>query len=321
MYHRAVDLILPAVKRCGNIAIVGRPNVGKSTLMNDACGMRLSAVSPRPQTTRVQVMGISTRGESQLVFVDTPGYNQVTKALGRAMQRRVAESLAAADAVLIVVDVFPALQRAVAERGPGAAYVHPVDARIVSLAAGTGKPIVLAINKIDVLGDRGLALPIIAAYDALGGLSAVVPMSARSGLNMDRLLDVLSGLLPEGEHAFPADQVTDRPERFFVAEIVRESAFHLLREEIPYAVAVEVEHWIEEEGGRLVIDVRLLVETESQKKIAVGKGGSMVKEIGTSARRRIQGFLGRSVHLGLTVVVRKDWTLDPTLVERLIEAP
>ncbi len=312
---------MPRVTRCGTIAIVGRPNVGKSTLLNSTCAMHLSAVSPRPQTTRVQVRGILTRGDSQIVFVDTPGYNQETRALGRAMLRRITDALVSSDVVLVVTDVFPALEKALVARGPAAAYVHPVDRKVAAAALQTGKPVVLALNKIDVLSDRSLALPVLEAYYSVGKIEAIVPVSARSGLNLDRLVDVLVGLLPEGVHAFPEDQVTDRPERFFVAETVRESAFHLLRQEVPYAVAVEIEHWIEEEGGRLVIEARLHVESESQKKIVVGKGGSMIKEIGTAARKRIQVLLDRQVHLGLTVDVEKDWTEDPSMVDRLIEAP
>jgi GTP-binding protein Era len=307
--------------RCGTIAIVGRPNVGKSTLMNRACGAHLSIVSPRPQTTRVQVRGVLTRQGAQLVFLDTPGFDQRTRALSRAMLRRVTDAIPGADVVLLVTDVFPALGKALVERGDRGAYVHPVDARIASrIVRDTRSPVVLALNKIDVLAKRSLALPVLEAYASLMEFAALVPLAARTGLNVDDLVRTMAGLLPEAEPLFPEDAITDRPERFFAAEIVRETAFHHLREEIPYAVAVAIEHWIEEEG-RLVIEARIIVEEESQKRIVVGRGGAMIKAIGTEARRRIQEFLGRRLHLGLTVIVRKSWRDDAALLERLIEAP
>jgi GTP-binding protein Era len=309
------------VKRCGNIALVGRPNVGKSTLLNRACGSHLSIVSPRPQTTRVQVRGILTTPEAQLVFLDTPGFNQRAKALSRAMLRRITDALVSADLVLLMTDVFPALRRSVEEKGTEGAFVHDVDRKVVArIAENTNRPVMLAVNKIDTLPNRNLALPVIEAYARLASFEAIVPISARTGLNVDDLVASMGQRLPEGEPLFPDDELTDRPARFFVAEIVRETAFHLLHEEIPYAVAVSIEHWIEEEG-RLRIEARLIVEEPSQKKIVVGKGGSMVKRIGTEARKRIQEFLGRRLHLGLQVTVRRSWSDDPSTLERLIETP
>jgi len=311
------------VKRCGTIAIVGRPNVGKSTLLNRVCGTHLSIVSPRPQTTRVDVRGVVTRPEGQIVFVDTPGWNQQARALSRAMLRRITESLIGADIVVLMTDVFPALRRAIEERGPEAAYVHPVDRKIMKRVLDPetrGRPVVLVINKVDALPRRNHALPLLDAWGRAYGMETMVPVSARTGLNVPHLVDVLAGMLPEGEFLFPDDALTDRPERFFTAEIVRESAFHLLRDEIPYAVAVVIEHWIEEEG-RLVIEARIIVETESQKRIVVGKGGKMIKEIGTQARRRINRFLDRRVHLSLRASVRENWTSDPGLVENLVDRP
>ncbi len=295
--------------------------MGKSTLLNRACGSHLSIVSPRPQTTRVQVRGILTTDEAQLVFLDTPGFNQRSKALSRAMLRRITDALISADLVVFMTDVFPALRRALEERGPAGAYVHDADRRVMArIGEHTHRPVMLAINKIDTLPNRNLALPIIEAYGRLSAFEAIVPISARTGLNVPGLVDAMSQRLPEGEPLFPEDELTDRPTRFFVAEIVRETAFHLLREEIPYAVAVTIEHWIEEED-RLRIEARLVVEEPSQKKIVVGKGGSMIKRIGTESRRRIQDFLGRRLHLGLQVTVRRSWSDDPSTLERLIETP
>jgi GTP-binding protein Era len=285
------------------------------------CGAHLSIVSPRPQTTRVQVRGIAVHGDDQLVLLDTPGYDRRAKALSRAMLQRVMDAMVGADLVMMVTDVFPALRKALERRGAGAAFPHDLDRRIVERMVDEGAPrAVLVINKVDTLPRRNLVLPVIEQYDRIGEFAAIVPVSARTGLNVEHLANVLSELLPEGEPLFPPDQLTDRPERFLVAETVRETAFHLLHEEVPYAVAVAIEHWIEEES-RLVIDARILVEEESQKRIVVGKGGAMVKEIGVQARRRIQRLLDRRVHLGLVVGVRRRWSADADEVERLIESP
>ncbi len=301
--------------------MVGRPNVGKSTLVNRACGAHLSIVSPRPQTTRVQVRGIAGHGIDQLVFVDTPGFDQRAQALSRAMLQRIVDALSGADLVLFVTDVFPALRRAIETRGPEGAYVHPLDRKIARklMDDGAGR-VVVAINKVDSLSRRGHVLPVIEAVSAIMPFDAIVPISAKTGLNVDHLLDTLSEMLPSGEHLFPDDQYTDRPERFLAAEIVRETTFHLLREEVPYAVAVSIEHWIDE-PPRLAVEARIFVEHESQKSIVVGKGGAMIKQIGIEARQRIQKLLGRRMHLGLRVVVRSRWSEDPREVERLIENP
>ncbi len=295
--------------------------MGKSTLLNRACGSHLSIVSPRPQTTRVQVRGILTTDDAQLVFLDTPGFNQRSKALSRAMLRRITDALISADLVVFMTDVFPALRRALEDRGPAGAYVHDADRKVMArITEHTQRPVMLAINKIDTLANRNQALPVIEAYAQLSSFEAIVPISARTGLNVRGLVDAMSQRLPEGEPLFPDDELTDRPLRFLVAETVRETAFHLLREEIPYAVAVSIEHWIEEED-RLRIEARLIVEEPSQKKIVVGRGGSMIKRIGTESRMRIQEFIGRRLHLGLQVTLRRSWSDDPSTLERLIETP
>jgi GTP-binding protein Era len=309
------------VARCGTIAIIGRPNVGKSTLLNRLCGMHLSIVSPRPQTTRVQVRGILTRDGIQFVFLDTPGFNQRAKALSRAMLRRIIDSLQGADLVVMMTDLFPALRNALERKGPRGAYVHSMDRKLASrVGRESSRPLLLAVNKVDQLENRNMVLPVIESYSTVHAFTDIVPISARTGLNVEHLLETMAGLLPEGEPLFPEDEVTDRPERFFVAEMVRETAFHLLREEIPYAVAVVIEHWLEEEG-RLRVEARIVVESPSQRKVVVGKGGAMIKQIGTESRRRIQKLLGRKLHLGLQVTVRKSWSDDAALLERLIETP
>lgn len=307
--------------RSGTIAIVGRPNVGKSTLLNRVCRAHLSIVSPRPQTTRVQVRGIVDHGDDQIVFVDTPGFDQRRQALSRAMLQRISDALLGADVVLFMTDVFPALRNALEKKGAAGVYVHPQDRKIGRrLREEQDRPTILVINKMDRLPKKSLVLPVIESASTLDDYHAIVPISARTGLNVDHLLDTLASALPEGQPLFPPDQITDRPERFFAAEIVRETAFHLLREEVPYAVAVSIEHWIEEDE-RLVIEARIIVEEESQKRIVVGKGGAMIKKIGTEARKRIQAFLDRRLHLGLRVVVRRKWSDDAAAVERLIETP
>lgn len=283
--------------------------------------MHLSIVSPRPQTTRVQVRGILTRDGTQFVFLDTPGFNQRAKALSRAMLRRIIDSLQGADLVVMMTDLFPALRNALERKGPGGAYVHSMDRKLASrVGRESSRPLLLAVNKVDQLENRNMVLPVIESYSTVHAFTDIVPISARTGLNVEHLLETMTGLLPEGEPLFPEDEVTDRPERFFVAEMVRETAFHLLREEIPYAVAVVIEHWLEEEG-RLRVEARIVVESPSQRKVVVGKGGAMIKQIGTESRRRIQRFLGRKLHLGLQVTVRRSWSDDAALLERLIETP
>lgn len=292
-------------RRCGIVALIGRPNVGKSTLLNQLLGMKLSIVSPRPQTTRNRIMGVVNRDGLQAAFVDTPGLwkGPEQRALQRRMLREARGSLSDVDLAVALVDP----QR---EADPQ----H--NATLLEVLAGM--PAVLAINKIDLLGRREGLLPVIEAYDATGAFGAVVPISARTGENVEGLMEEVARRLPVGEPLFPEDVVTDSSERFLCAEIVREKVFRLTGQEVPYATAVEVEAFEEEDRERLVrIYARISVEKESQRRILIGKGGTKVRAIGTAARLDIERLLGTHVYLDLHVSVARDWSRKPGAVERL----
>jgi len=287
------------------VALIGRPNVGKSTLLNQLLGMKLSIVSPRPQTTRNRIMGVVNREGLQAAFVDTPGLWQGSEQ--RALQRRMLEEVrgALADVDLTVVLVDP-------QREPDPARNEAL------LEVVAGSPAVLVLNKIDLVDRREQLLPVMEAYDATGAFGAVVPICARTGENVDGLMEEVAQRLPEGDPLFPEDMVTDSSERFLCAEIVREKVFRLTGQEVPYAAAVEVDAFEEEDRERLVrIYARVSVEKESQRRILIGKGGTKIRAIGTAARRDIERLLGTHVYLDLHVSVARDWSRKPGAVQRL----
>ncbi len=281
-----------AAYRCGYVALVGRPNVGKSTLLNALVGQKVSITSPKPQTTRHRIVGILSESGFQAVFLDTPGLHaRQHRGLNRAMNRAALGSLAEADLLLLVVDATRWTQE---------------DEAVLERVRQSGKPAVLIVNKCDKVKPRERLLPTLERLGAMHAFDAIVPLSALKGDNVDRLKGVIPALLPEGEPVFPDDQVTDRSERFLAAEIIREKLTRVLQEELPYGISVEIERW-EEEDGRLVIGAVVWVEREGQRKIVIGEGGLRLKEVGQAARLEINAMLERRIHLEIWVKVRENW--------------
>jgi GTPase len=284
--------------RSGFVAVAGRPNVGKSTLVNALCGGKVAIVSDKPQTTRQRVRGIATRDDHQLVLTDLPGFQRPRDLLTEHMQRTVDESLAGdVDAVLLVLD-------ARARIGAG-------DRFVAKRVFGLGPPVVIALNKVDRLKPGHIAAQMRIAA-GLGPFHALHPVSAKTGDGVPDLRAELEALLPEGPLLYPPDVRVDLSPELQVAELVREKALQLTRDEVPHSISAELD-----EIGDRVVRVVLFVETESQKQILVGRGGSMVREIGSRARPEIEQLLGRHVFLELRVKVRARWRLDEALLERL----
>jgi GTPase len=283
--------------RSGFVAVAGRPNVGKSTLVNALTGGKVAIVSDKPQTTRRRIFGISNGDDHQLVLADLPGFQRPRDALTEHMQRTVDSSFEDVDAVLFVLD-------ARARIGAGDRFIAE---RVFSL----GAPVVIALNKVDRLKAGHVATQMNTA-SRLGEFHALHPVSAKTGDGIDELRDELVGLLPEGPLYFPAEQRTDLSVEEQSAELIREKALQLTRDEVPHSITVEVEE-VEEK----VVRASLYVETDSQKQILVGKGGSMVREIGTRARPEIEALLGHPVFVDLQVKVRPRWRRDERMLERL----
>jgi GTP-binding protein Era len=277
--------------RAGFVTVLGRPNVGKSTLVNRLVGQKVAIVSDKPQTTRNRILAVVNRPGAQVVLFDTPGIHKPIHAMNRRMVETAEKSIGQGDVVLWMVDV--------GERyGPGERYVR-------DLLKKSGLPVILGINKIDTVAKPRI-LPVIDAWRGQLDFAEVVPLSAKTGDNVDRLEALLVERLPEGPALYPEDFLTDQPERFFVAEMVRERILHHTREEIPYSSGVVIESFKEEEG-LVRIQAVIFVERDGQKGILIGKGGAMLKTIGTEARQQIEAFLGARVFLGLFVKVRESW--------------
>jgi GTP-binding protein Era len=303
--------------RCGTIAILGRPNVGKSTLLNRLSGNRLAITSPRPQTTRVTLRAIVTEGETQIVFVDTPGFNQQSTLLDTAMRRYVMHAIMEADLVMAVTELTPG-QAGAAGISAARLRLHPADRALLGTVIREGKrPDIVVINKIDTLRDRRPLLPLMDLYRKDLGVETIFLVSARKGDGIGDLRDAIQRSVPERPFLFDPDQLSDRPERFFVAEMIREQIFRLARMEVPYASCVSVGDW-KDDGKLIRIEARIIVEKSGQKAILVGKGGAMIKKIGTQARAEIERFLARHVFLGLTVDVKPDWREDARAVDKMI---
>ena len=290
--------------RTGYVAVIGRPNVGKSTLVNRLVGQKLSIVSPRPQTTWHRILGIRNLPNAQMLFLDTPGIHKSEAVFNRGMIQSAIAALGDADVILWVVDASQP--------------EDPDDQSILEELERQppGKPLLLILNKVDCVAKPEL-LPMIAAWQARYAFREIVPLSARSGDNVDRLEALLLQEIPVGHALYPADELSDRSERFFIAEILRERAFELLRQELPYAVAVEVEAVRAREGRELTdVEATLYVEKESQKGIVIGAGGAMLKRIGSQARPEIENLLETPVFLRLTVKVLEGWRKDPAALKR-----
>ena len=291
--------------RSGFIAVIGRPNVGKSTLVNRLVGRKVSITSSRPQTTRSPIRGVRNGPGYQAIFVDTPGSQKPRDTLRARMQEQVVDSLSQSDVILLLFDA----QQASDGLGSGDRYV----ARLV---AGSGTPAIASINKTDLLPTRDSALPIVEAVSGLGDWNEVFQISASNGTNLEPLMESILVLLPHGPRYFPEGTVTDYPESLILAEYVREKALNVLREEVPHAVAVEIED-VERKQNVTVVYAVIHVERATQRMIVLGKGGRTIKQIGTEARRDVERLLGTRIYLDLKVKVSPGWRSDRRFLERL----
>ncbi|MFT5888838.1 MAG: GTP-binding protein Era [Zhongshania sp.] len=289
-------------QRCGFVAIIGRPNVGKSTLLNHILGQKLSITSRKPQTTRHQVLGIKTEGDVQAIYVDTPGLHlKEEKALNRYMNKAASSAIKDVDLVLFVVD---------RDRWTDD------DEMVLKILGNARAPVVLVINKVDRLDDKGQLLPFIQELQAKYTFADVVPVSALQGHNRDQLEKVIAGFLPVNDHMYPEDQITNRSERFLAAELVREKIMRQLGEEIPYSMTVEIEEF-KASAKLLEISALILVERDGQKKIIIGEGGSRLRQIGTEARKDMERAFDNKVMLRLWVKVKSGWSDDERALRSL----
>ena len=279
--------------RAGAVALIGRPNVGKATLLNALIGQKLSIVSPKPQTTRHRIVGVLTRPDFQVTFLDTPGlHTRSERRLNQAMNRAALGTLAEADLLVFVAD---------ATRWTGE------DEAALARVRESGQPALLVVNKLDRVRPRERLLPLLEQLAAKHPFLEVVPISALRFDNVERLVEVIARHLPEGPPLWPADQVTDRSERFLAAEVIREKLTRVLREELPYGLTVEIEGWTEEGADRLLLNAVIWVEREGQRRIVIGEGGELLKQVGQAARLELNELLGRRVHLELWVKIRENW--------------
>lgn len=289
--------------RSGFVGIVGRPNVGKSTLLNNLMHRKLAIISEKPQTTRNKIRCVLTRDDAQIIFVDTPGFHKPKNALGERLNKAVRETLSEVDVILFILD--------------GTQTIGRGDLFIAGEIAELDTPVVAVLNKIDRLSRDQVEAQLVVARN-LGEFEDVIPLSAKTGENVHALIERIVELLPPGPRYYPEDVFTDQPVSFIVAELIREKVLMLTREEIPHSVAVVVEEMEKREDKDLVdIEATIYVERDSQKGIIIGKGGRMLKDIGTRARQEIEPLLGEKVFLKLNVAVEKDWSKRPQMVRRL----
>ena len=296
------DAPVPPDYRAGFVAIIGKPNVGKSTLLNAYVGEKVAIVSPKPQTTRRRLRGILTRADAQIVFVDTPGIHKPLHKLGRTMVREAEQAIPDADLLLFVADVT---------RMPG-----DDDVRIARLLVDVRTPLLLAMNKQDLLAPADV-LPHTDAYRALAAFTGWMMISAWRGDNLEQLMRLIVQHLPLSPPLYPADQLTDQTEQAMVSELIREKALKYLEQEVPHAIEVLIEEWEERANGMIFIEAVVLVEKDSQKGIVIGAKGSMLKKIGQSARQEIEAHLQRKTYLELRVKVRARWREDEKELRRL----
>ena len=289
------------IKKSGIITICGRPNVGKSTLTNALVGEKVAIVTNKPQTTRNRICGVRTRGESQFVFVDTPGLHKARTRLGDYMVNVVKESVADVDAVMLLVEPIPNV----------GAPEEQLIARIKTLRC----PAVLVINKVDTLDKKEKLLEVIQTYEQVHQFQAVVPISAKTGEGVDELLDVLEGYLPQGPQLFPEDMTSDQPERQMMAEILREKLLLCLDKEIPHGTAVEITRFAERDDEVVEVEATIYCEKNSHKGIIIGKGGSMLKKVSTLARQDMERFMGTKVYLQTWVKVKENWRDNPAAIQ------
>ena len=291
--------------RSGFVAVLGRPNVGKSTLVNRLVGAKVSITSPQPQTTRGPIRGARNGPNYQAVFVDTPGSQKPRDTLRSRMQRQVLDSLSESDVVLLIFDASQA------QKGLGTG-----DRYVARLVADSGTTAIACLNKVDLLRNRSEVLPLVEGVSGLGGFEEIFPLSATEGLNVEPLLEAVIGLLPPGPRYFPEGTITDYPESLILAEYIREKTLLALREEVPHAVAVEIDE-VERKDNVTVIYAVIHVERASQRMIVLGKCGKTIKRIGSEARHDVERLLDARIYLDLKVKVTPGWRNDPRFLERL----
>ena len=292
--------------KSGLVSFVGRPNAGKSSLLNRIVGEKLAIVSDKPQTTRHRILGVKNYPEGQVVFVDTPGIHRPLHRMNVRMVDTATETLREVDVVGVVID---------ASESPGQGLRF-----LLNMVKDTNAKTVLILNKIDLVKKHKL-LPVLDQLSKEGDWHAIVPVSAISGDNIERLEQVLLDALPEGEPMYPPDYLTDQPERTMVAEMVREQVLRLTRDELPFSTAVLLDRWEEEQGQMLRLYMTILVERDSQKPIVIGRAGEMIKEIGSSARKEIEQFLDRKIFLDLRVAVKEQWRENDRLLDEMGAKP
>ncbi|MFD1850245.1 GTPase Era [Oceanobacillus bengalensis] len=278
--------------KSGFIAIIGRPNVGKSTFLNRVIGQKIAIMSDKPQTTRNKIQGVLTMDDAQMIFIDTPGIHKPKHRLGDFMMKVAENTLNEVDAILFMIN---------AKEGYGKG-----DQYILDRLKLVNSPVFLIINKIDLIHPEDV-LNLITQYKDKGNFEEIIPISALEGNNVLHLLDILKGHLPEGPQYYPKDQVTDHPERFIITELIREKVLELTREEIPHSIAVVMENLEKRDNDTIFIQATIVTERKTQKGILIGKQGTMLKNIGKSARKDIEALLGSKVYLELWVKVKKDW--------------
>lgn len=288
--------------KSGFVAVIGRPNVGKSTLINKVIGQKIAIMSDKPQTTRSRIQCILTQDDAQIIFLDTPGIHKPKFKLGEYMLKAAEGTLKEVDAIFFVID-------ATEKFGGGEKY-------ILEKLSATTQPVILVINKIDLL-DREKILPIIAEYSARYNFAATVPISAATGENTDALINEAKKFLPSGPKYYPADMVTDQPERLIIAELVREQILHVTDDEVPHSVAVDIEEITERKNNLTYIRAIIYVERDSQKGILIGKNGEFLKNIGKNSRPEIEMLLGRKIYLDLWVKVKRNWRNSAGTIQNL----
>jgi GTP-binding protein Era len=286
--------------KSGFVAVIGRPNVGKSTLMNNLIGQKVAIMSDKPQTTRNKIMGVLTQKDAQILFIDTPGMHKPKHKLGEYMLKEAEGSLRDVDVILFVVDVT-------AEMGAGERY-------ILDNLANVRTPVILTVNKIDQI-EKTKLFAIIEKYTAQFKFAAVVPISALDHTNFEELVSEIKSHLEPGPQYYPEDMITDQPERLVIAELIREKVLHLTKEEIPHAILVDIEEIVTRPNDNLYVRAVIYVERESQKGIVIGAGGRLLKDIGRLARGDIENLLGSKVYLDLWVKVKKDWRNRPNVLK------